>query len=64
MLLKEELEAIPGANMGVSCGNPVAVASITEGEVVVDLGSGGGFDCFLSASKVGPSGKVKKEGVD
>lgn len=56
---KEELDAIPeGANMGLSCGNPLAHASIKEGEVVVDLGSGGGLDCFLASPKVGPSGKI------
>jgi ubiquinone/menaquinone biosynthesis C-methylase UbiE len=56
---KEELEAPPeGANMGLGCGNPVALTSLEEGEIVVDLGSGGGFDCFLAAKKVGQSGKV------
>jgi len=55
----EELGKIPqGANMGVSCGNPLALASLKEGEVVVDLGSGGGLDCFLAAAKVGAAGKV------
>jgi SAM-dependent methyltransferase len=54
---EEELASIPaGANMGLSCGNPVAMASLREGEVVVDLGSGGGLDVFLAAQKVGPSG--------
>lgn len=47
-----------GANMGLSCGNPTAIASIKEGEVVVDLGSGGGFDCFIAGPKVGAKGKV------
>lgn len=56
---KEELESIPQeANMGLGCGNPVAIASLKEGEVVVDLGSGGGIDVFLAAKKVGESGKV------
>jgi arsenite methyltransferase len=55
----EELAGLPdGANMGLSCGNPTAVASLMPGEVVVDLGSGGGFDCFISARKVGPTGRV------
>lgn len=54
----EELRSIPAeANMGLSCGNPTATAGIREGEVVVDLGSGGGLDVFLAATKVGPSGK-------
>ena len=44
-----ELAGLPaGANMGLSCGNPTAIASLKEGEVVVDLGSGGGFDCFIA----------------
>ena len=55
----EELGSLPeGANMGLSCGNPTAIASLREGEVVVDLGSGGGFDCFLAGPKVGASGRV------
>lgn len=55
----EELASIPaGANMGLSCGNPTAMASLREGEVVVDLGSGGGLDVFLAAAKVGPAGKA------
>lgn len=54
----EELAAIPaGANLGLSCGNPTAFASLREGEVVVDLGSGGGLDVFLAARRVGPSGR-------
>lgn len=54
-----ELDALPdGANMGLSCGNPGAIASLKPGEVVLDLGSGGGFDCFLAAPKVGPGGRV------
>ena len=55
----EELSSIPAeANMGLSCGNPVATASLREGEVVVDLGSGGGLDVFLAAEKVGPEGRA------
>lgn len=54
-----ELTSIPAeANMGLSCGNPTATASLREGEVVVDLGSGGGLDVFLAAQKVGPTGKA------
>ena len=56
---EEELASLPeGANMGLSCGNPTALASLKPGEVVLDLGSGGGFDVFLAAQKVGPSGCV------
>lgn len=51
-------EAPEGANMGLGCGNPVAIASLKKGEVVLDLGSGGGFDCFLAARKVGSKGRV------
>ena len=55
----EELGSVPeGANMGLGCGNPVALASLKEGETVLDLGSGGGLDCFLAATKVGDKGKV------
>ena len=54
-----ELAAIPaGANMGLSCGNPTALASLQPGETVVDLGSGGGLDIFLASQKVGPQGKA------
>jgi len=54
-----ELAAAPeGANMGLSCGNPSAIASLKPGEVVLDLGAGGGFDCFIAGPKVGASGKV------
>ncbi len=54
-----ELGAVPeGANLGLGCGNPVALAALKPGDVVVDLGSGAGFDCFLAARRVGPSGKV------
>lgn len=55
----EELIAVPeGANLGLGCGNPVALASLKEGDVVLDLGSGAGMDCFLAAQKVGKGGKV------
>jgi arsenite methyltransferase len=55
----EELASIPAAaNMGLSCGNPTAFASLRPGEVVVDLGCGGGLDVFLAAKKVGPAGKA------
>jgi arsenite methyltransferase len=55
----EELASIPSeANMGLSCGNPTATAHLRPGEVVVDLGCGGGLDVFLAAAKVGPSGKA------
>jgi SAM-dependent methyltransferase len=55
----EELEALPdGANMGLSCGNPTALASLRPGEVVLDLGSGGGFDVFIAARKVGAAGRA------
>jgi len=59
----EELSALPeGANMGLSCGNPTALASLKPGEVVLDLGSGGGFDVFIAAQKVGAKGLAM--GVD
>jgi SAM-dependent methyltransferase len=55
----EELAAVPdGANLGLGCGNPQAIAAIQPGEVVVDLGSGAGFDCLLAARQVGPTGHV------
>ncbi|HEV8002483.1 MAG TPA: arsenite methyltransferase [Planctomycetaceae bacterium] len=54
-----ELGSIPAdANMGLSCGNPIASASLKPGEVVVDLGSGGGLDVFLAAQRVGPTGRA------
>jgi arsenite methyltransferase len=54
-----ELAAVPeGANLGLGCGNPQALAALQPGEVVIDLGSGAGFDCFLAAGQVGPAGKV------
>lgn len=56
---EEELASLPeGANLGLSCGNPTAIAGLRAGEVVLDLGSGGGFDCFVAGRKVGPSGRV------
>jgi SAM-dependent methyltransferase len=56
---KEDFASVPGgANMGLGCGNPVALASLKTGETVVDLGSGGGFDCFLAARQVGDLGNV------
>src|SRR5665213_500364 len=55
----EELTSIPAdANMGLSCGNPTATAHLKPGEVVVDLGSGGGLDVFLSSKQVGPEGRA------
>src|SRR5580692_5460852 len=54
-----ELAAVPdGANLGLGCGNPQAIAALKHGEVVVDLGSGAGFDCFLAANQVGTTGRV------
>jgi len=56
---KKDLSGVPeAANMGLGCGNPVALASLRKGEVVLDLGSGAGLDVFLAAKKVGPKGKV------
>lgn len=56
---EEELKIVPeGANLGLGCGNPVALASLKKGEVVLDLGAGAGFDCFLAANQVGKTGKV------
>ncbi|PIV39037.1 MAG: arsenite S-adenosylmethyltransferase [Candidatus Omnitrophica bacterium CG02_land_8_20_14_3_00__42_8] len=55
----DEMSAVPdGANSGLGCGNPVAIASLEEGNVVLDLGSGAGFDAFLAAKKVGKTGRV------
>jgi len=56
---KEDLAAAPeGANLGLGCGNPHLLAGLKPGETVLDLGSGGGFDCFIAAKKVGQSGRV------
>jgi SAM-dependent methyltransferase len=56
---EEELRSVPdSANLGLGCGNPLALASLKKGEIVLDLGSGGGFDCFLAADRVGKKGKV------
>jgi SAM-dependent methyltransferase len=55
----EDINSVPeGANLGLGCGNPVALASLKSGETVVDLGCGGGFDCFLASKEVGETGKV------
>ncbi len=55
----EDIASVPeGANLGLGCGNPVALASLKEGETVLDLGSGAGFDCFLAANRVGKQGRV------
>lgn len=55
----DELAALPeGANMGLSCGNPNALAALKPGEVVLDLGAGGGFDVFIAGRKVGPTGRA------
>jgi SAM-dependent methyltransferase len=55
----QELGSVPeGANLGLGCGNPQAIAALRRGETVVDLGSGAGFDCLLAARQVGPDGKV------
>jgi arsenite methyltransferase len=56
---EEEMNSVPeGANLGLGCGNPVAMASLKKGETVLDLGSGAGFDCFLAAKRVGKNGRV------
>jgi len=56
---KADVDSVPeGSNMGLGCGNPVPIASLKSGETVVDLGSGGGFDCFLAAKQVGNTGLV------
>jgi len=56
---QEQMASVPeGANLGLGCGNPVALASLREGETVLDLGSGAGFDAFLAATAVGDSGRV------
>jgi SAM-dependent methyltransferase len=53
-----DIQAVPDANLGLGCGNPTAFAKLKPGDVVLDLGSGAGFDCFLAAQRVGSSGKV------
>jgi len=55
---EEEMNAVPEANLGLGCGNPTAFSNIKEGDTVLDLGSGAGFDCFLASRKVGKIGKV------
>lgn len=56
---QDEMQSVPeDANLGLGCGNPTALAELKEGETVLDLGSGAGFDCFLAAQKVGAKGKV------
>jgi len=56
---EQELGAVPqGSNLGLGCGNPLAFAALKQGDVIVDLGSGAGFDCFLAARQVGDSGRV------
>ena len=56
---EKDLDSVPeDANLGLGCGNPIALASLKKGETVLDLGSGAGFDCFLAASRVGKNGKV------
>jgi SAM-dependent methyltransferase len=56
---QDDLAAVPeGADLGLGCGNPQAIAALRAGETVVDLGSGAGFDCFLAARRVGPTGRV------
>ncbi|HUU40690.1 MAG TPA: arsenite methyltransferase [Desulfatiglandales bacterium] len=56
---EQDIQSVPeGANLGLGCGNPIALASLKEGDVVLDLGSGAGFDCFLAAREVGEKGRV------
>jgi SAM-dependent methyltransferase len=56
---EKDMRSVPeGANLGLGCGNPLALAGLNKGETVVDLGSGAGFDCFLAAKAVGPTGRV------
>ena len=56
---REDMDNVPeGSNLGLGCGNPLAFSSIKEGDTVLDLGSGAGFDCFIASGKVGPRGKV------
>jgi arsenite methyltransferase len=56
--LDKDIDSVPEANLGLGCGNPTALAEIKEGDTVLDLGSGAGFDAFLTAKKVGDAGKV------
>jgi len=58
----DEIKLVPGANMGLGCGNPLALAKLKEGDSVLDLGSGAGFDCFIASRKVGKTGRVT--GID
>jgi arsenite methyltransferase len=53
-----DLNAVPEANLGLGCGNPTALGKINEGDIVLDLGSGAGLDCFIASKKVGKTGKV------
>jgi arsenite methyltransferase len=56
---ERDIQSVPeGVDMGLGCGNPIALASLREGERVLDLGAGGGFDCFLAANKVGANGRI------
>jgi arsenite methyltransferase len=55
---EEIMAAPPESNLGLGCGNPVALASLNEGEIVLDMGAGAGFDCFLASTRVGETGKV------
>ena len=55
---EDEVRSVPEANLGLGCGNPVALGEIRKGETVLDLGSGAGIDCFLASRKVGPKGRV------
>jgi ubiquinone/menaquinone biosynthesis C-methylase UbiE len=56
---QEDMDKVPeGSNLGLGCGNPIALASLKKGEIVLDLGSGAGFDCFLAVDRVGPEGRV------
>lgn len=54
----QEIKSVPDANLGLGCGNPTGIGEIKEGDVVLDLGSGAGFDCFLAAKKIGENGRV------
>lgn len=56
--LQNDINAVPAANLGLGCGNPIALSNIKEGDIVLDLGCGAGFDTFLAAKKVGENGKV------